>query len=291
MAVSPPLKVPYIFCSSLARLMHIENCSIVPLNSEHAVRSVSFVCELGANLSPEKIKEIISYYDNSTELRKIFPKKTAAQGASIYFSQHGVDVNNSGDINQVILERIGTDGSTEFGLSLQGNIINFNSNQYSRWASVSQEAFAILSQFVSLVLPAPGISVFGLQYVDEFIVTGEINSFRPSMLFEPGSKILPANVSERTGPWHNHTGWFSDDNTEQHDKLLHNLNINVIPQHEKVIVQIIGAHRYILSNPIANIDDDCTVMTNKFQIMHDVNKALLRELLSKQALEEIHLGG
>lgn len=269
--------------------MHIENCSIVPINSEHAVKSVSFVCELGANLSSEKIKQIITHYDNSIELRKIFPKKTAAQGPSVFINESGINVKDSGEINQIILERFGSDGIPEFTLSLQGNIINFSSNKYSRWASISTEAFAILSQFVNLVLPDPGISVFGLQYLDEFIVTGDIDSFRASMLFDSNSKILPSSVFERIGPWHNHMGWFDDGKIVQHDKLLHNLNVNVVPQHEKVIVQIIGAHRFILTNPISNNVNIDSAMASKFQILHDTNKVLLKKLLNKQALKEIHL--
>lgn len=270
--------------------MHIQNCSIVPINSEHAVKSVSFVCELGANLSSEKIQGIIAHYDNSVGLRNLFHKKTEGRETSISISPNGVDVTNtSGQINQVLLERIGERGDIEYALAIQNNVINFSSNLYSRWANVSNEAVALLNEFTGLVLPDPGISVFGLQYVDEFIVTGEIKSFRPHMLFDFNNKILPSNICNMNGPWHNHTGWFDDDPALVHDKILHNLNINVVPQHEKIVIQIIGAHRYILSAPNSGTDIR-TEMAKKFFILHEKNKALLLALLNKTACAEIHLG-
>lgn len=270
--------------------MHIQNCSIAPINSEHAVKSVSFICELGANLSSEKIQEVISHYDHSDGLRNLFHKKTEGRETSISLSPNGIDVSNkSGQINQVVLERIGERGEVEFALAIRNNVINFNSNLYSRWANVSNDAVALLNEFTGLVLPDPGISVFGLQYVDEFIVTGEINSFRPQMLFKLNNHILPSHIANMAGPWHNHTGWF-DDATLAQDKILHNLNINVVPQHEKLVIQIIGAHRYILSAPSSSASDIRADMTNKFLILHEKNKDLLRGLLNETACAEIHLG-
>jgi uncharacterized protein (TIGR04255 family) len=269
--------------------MHIQNCSIVPVNSEHAVKVVSFVCELGANFSVEKLKEVISHYESSSSLQNIFPKKTEGQSTSITFSPTGVDVSNSQETNQLVLERVGADGNVEYSLSLQNNVINFSLNKYSRWASISSEALAVLNQFIGFILPDPGISVFGLQYVDEFIVTGEINSFVPSMLFDADNKILPKKLIEHKGPWHNHLGWFDDDEKLLPNKVLHNLNINIIPQHEKLLVQIIGAHRLILSSPISNENQIKADMANRFTALHNQNKALLKKLLNANALKEIHL--
>ena len=270
--------------------MHIQNCSIVPVNSEHAVKAVSFVCELGANLSTEKLQQIIAHYEGSSGLRNIFQKKTEGRSDSITVTSNGVDVKkNSGEISHVVFERIGTEDNVELALTVHANIINFSSNQYSRWANVSKEAFAILEEFVCFAMPDPGISVFGIQYVDEFIVTGDIASFRPSMLFDAKSKTISPNTFERIGPWHNHMGWFEDDNALQQDKVLHNLNINVVPQHEKLVVQIIGAHRYILSNPVSNKSLASVAMSEKFVFLHRKNVSVLKELLNKNALTDIHL--
>lgn len=270
--------------------MHIQNCSIVPINSEHAVKAVFFVCELGANLSAEKITEILAHYEQSSSLRNLFPKKTEGRATSFTITPEGVGVAPpNGEINSLVFERVGTDGSVEYSLSLQNNIVNFSTNKYSRWATVSSEAFAILSEIINLVLPAPGVSVFGLQYIDEFIVTGEIQSFTPSMLFDENSVILPKNLSTKKAPWHNHFGWFDDDASLSPNKVLHNLNINVIPQHEKLIVQILGAHRFILAAPIFNGEQIVADMANRFTTLHNQNKALLRGLLNAKAQNEIHL--
>lgn len=269
--------------------MHIQNCSIVPVNSEHAVKVVSFVCELGANFSVEKIRQIIAHYDSSSGLRKIFPNKTEGRATSISISPQGVDVKNDGEINQVILERSREDGSKEFVLTLQGNQINFSSFQYTRWSDISKEAYAILIEFINLVLPDPGVSVLGLQYLDEFIVSGDINSFRASMLFDANSKYLPTHFHDKMGPWHNHMGWFDEDVALQPNKILHNLNINAAQQQEKIVVQVLGAHRYILPAPIINRKEATEAMENKFNILHNKNKMLLAELLSEGAQKDIHL--
>jgi uncharacterized protein (TIGR04255 family) len=138
------------------------------------------------------------------------------------------------------------------------------------------------------VLPQPGISAIGLQYVDEFNVVGDPQSFKPSMLFANDGERLPRFVLNQTGAWHNHSGWYKDGGSSN-EKILNNVNISVQPRAEKLVVQVIGAHRIILDRAIATTDGVSEILKNHFETLHNENKNLLKELLSQDAQESIHL--
>lgn len=267
--------------------MHINNCSIVPAKSEHAVQAAVFVCELPALLSSEAIGKIIAYYESSPELQKLFPKKSESRGVSISVGLKGVGVQNDENITGVNFERISPSGDVELALSFNTSIISYVCNSYTRWKTVSKDAISILEQFIKFVVPAPGISVIGLQYVDEFFISGEFNSFTPSMIFAEDCPLLPKNVLTQSGGWHSHSGWFEAG--ADGEKRLNNLNVNMVLQPERMVLQIVSAHRSILLQPIIELDGVSATLNEHFDKLHLSNKELFARLLNSQMKSEIHL--
>ena len=141
--------------------MHINNCSIVPAKSEHAVQAAVFVCELPALLSIEAIRKVISHYETSTELQKLFPKKAESRSVSISVGAGGIGVQNNENITGVNFERIDANSNVELALSFNGSAITYVCNSYTRWNIVFKDAISILEQFIKFVIPEPGISVIG----------------------------------------------------------------------------------------------------------------------------------
>lgn len=270
--------------------MHFEGCSVVPAKSEHAVQAAVFVCELPAAVSSEAIGRVIAYYDSSAGLKEIFPRKTEVRGMAIAVSPKSVGVRTDGEIAGVKFDRLMPDGNVELAISLQGNLLSFTCNIYSRWATVSEQALGLLKEFAAFLLPEPGVGVFGLQYVDEFFVTGDHMAFRPSMLFARDNEQIPRFLQEQAGSWHNHTGWFEDD-VDGGFKTLNNVNINVALQPEKLVVQIIAAHRHIMPKPIDTAEGLALAIRPQFDLLHSGNKDLLRKLLRDEIRSAIHLEG
>lgn len=269
--------------------MHFSGCSVLPAKSEHAVQAVVFVCELAAAISPEAVLRVIEHYDKSSGLREAFPRKAELRGVAISITAGtGVGVQNRGDVVGVVFDRIAPDGNVEIAISIQGNTLSFTCNTYSRWSQVSQQAIKLLSEFACFVLPDPGVAVLGLQYVDEFYVTGKVQAFRPSMLFAPDGALIPPFFHEKEGPWHNHLGWFEPIGNEG-ARMLNNVNISVVAQPERMVVQIVGAHRLIRAMPISSIDELAKTIEIEFDVLHRRNKDLLGELLVDKAKSSIHL--
>lgn len=268
--------------------MHFSGCSVLPAKSEHAVQAVVFVCELPAGVSPEAVGRLIHHYDATPGLRNAFPRKTEIRGMSIAVSPGSVDVQHGGDVTGVTLDRVAPNGAVETAVSLQGNVLSFTCNLYSRWSLVSGQAISLLTELASFVLPEPGIVVFGLQYIDEFYVTGDQNAFHPSMLFSTTGGRIPTFLNEQVGPWHNHSGWFEKDDATG-VRTLNNMNINVVSQPEKLLVQIVSAHRNIMPAPASSREELSNVIGAQFDSLHTQNKKLLGELLTATAQDAIHL--
>lgn len=267
--------------------MHINNCSIVPAKSEHAVQAAVFVCELPALLSIEAIRKVISHYETSTELQKLFPKKAESRSVSISVGAGGIGVQNNENITGVNFERIDANSNVELALSFNGSAITYVCNSYTRWNIVFKDAISILEQFIKFVIPEPGISVIGLQYIDEFFVSGNLKNFTPSMIFSEHGSLLPANVLGQSEGWHSHSGWF--DVGQDGEKILNNLNINTVIQPERMVVQIISAHRNILLQPIIDVGVASTALSDSYGKLHLKNKNLFAQLLNAQMKREIHL--
>lgn len=269
--------------------MELNGCHVVAARSTHAVQAAMFVLELPAQIPTEVIQKASAYYENSIALKEFFPVKTENRGMLINFTPDNVGVGQADGINGITLQRIGTDGAPEYVFSIQGNQLAFTCNKYTRWKEVSPKAIDLLNQFSSLVCPVPGVAVIALQYVDEFLVTGDLQEYRPSILFNENSKKLPVAIFGQSGFWHNHAGWFEKNKKEE--RILNNLNISYYPQQpDKNAVQIVSAHKEILKNPVVKHKSLPPLMTDSFDALHTMNKEMFKEILNSETLKSIGLG-
>jgi uncharacterized protein (TIGR04255 family) len=266
--------------------MHFADYSVTPAKSEHAIQTATFVCELPAAVSSESVAKVANHYNQTARLREVFPRKTETATLSIKMGNKGVGVPAPGPPVGISFERFAPDGSLELSLSLQERLLSFHCNRYTRWSLVSEEAESILSEVVAFLLPAPGVSVFGLQYVDEFFVSGDYKKFEPSSLFNRAAEFLPPHLFGRSGVWHSNTGWYQ---SAPDPLIVANLNISLQRRREQLVAQIASAFRRRLLKPIANFDEFSAALKPAFDSLHDENKSMLRVLLTDDARSAIHL--
>ena len=267
--------------------MELKGCHVVAARSTHAVQAAMFVLELPAQIPTEVIQKASAYYESSSTLKEFFPVKAENRGMLINLTPDNVGVGQADGINGITLQRIGTDGVPEYVLNMQGNQLAFTCNKYTRWKEVSPKAIDLLNQFSSLLCPVPGVAVIALQYVDEFLVTGELTEYRPSILFK-NSKKLPIAIFDQSDFWHNHAGWFEKNKNKE--RILNNLNISYYPQQpEKNAVQIVSAHKEILKKPVVEHKSLLPLMTDSFEALHTLNKAMFKEILNSETLKSINL--
>lgn len=268
--------------------MELNGCHVIAARSTHAVQAAMFVLELPAPIPTEIIQKASLHYENTTALKNFFPIKAENRGMLINISQDAVGVNQTDGISGITLQRIGTDGIPEYVFSMQDNQIAFTCNKYTRWKEISPIAIDFLNQFSSFVCPVPGIAVIALQYVDEFLVTGNLLEYRSSVLFNKSSKRLPVAIFDKGDFWHNHAGWF--ETNENGERVLNNLNLSYYPQQpDRNAVQIVSAHKEILKTPLLEHNALRDLMTSSFETLHAMNKGMFKEFLNKETLNSIGL--
>ena len=268
--------------------MELNGCHVIAARSTHAVQAAMFVLELPAQIPTETIQLASQHYENNLTLKEFFPIKAENRGMLINFSQDAVGVNQTDGISGITLQRIGADGIPEFVFSMQDNQLAFTCNKYTRWKEISPLAIDFLNQFSSFICPTPGIAVIALQYVDEFWVTGKLQEYKSSILFNEDSKKIPIGIFDLTDFWHNHAGWFEKNDNGK--RILNNLNVSYYPQQpDKNAVQIVSAHKEILETPLLEHNALRDLMTNSFETLHAMNKEMIKEFLNKETLNSIGL--
>ncbi len=268
--------------------MELNGCYVIAARSTHAVQAAMFVLELPAEIPTETIQKASAYYESSTTLKEFFPLKTENRAMLINITQESFGVNQTDGIQGITLQRMSIDSTPEFVLTIQGNQIAFICNKYTRWQEVSQKAIELLTEFSEFICPVPGVAVIALQYVDEFIVTGKLDEFRGSILFDATCKRLPLAVLDEKEFWHNHAGWFEASPTDDH--VLNNLNVSYYPQlPDRNAVQIISAHKDVLKSPIIDHHELVALMPDSFEMLHLMNKTMFKALLNDETLQSINL--
>jgi len=247
-----------------------------------------FVLEMPANVSPEMVGEALAHYEKSDTLKELFPNKVQSSSVSINIQDTGVNVSHNGSEQGLLLQRLGSKNNPEISIQLENNLLTFSCHNYSRWNEVSEKAYFVFKEFLSFICPALGVSVIGLQYIDEFFVSGKKESFKPRMLLSSASTRIPSHILDQEDFWHSFNGWFDpfDDG-----KILTNFNISYHPQPEytRNVVRIAAAHRYFLSNVINDQSELAKDLSKYFDVLHVKNKEILKELLTNDMHREIGL--
>lgn len=268
--------------------MELNGCHVIAAKSTHAVLAAMFVLELPAQIPAEIIQKISAHYDSSKALLDFFPIKTENRGMLINISNNAIGVNQTDGVQGITLQRIAPDGSPEFILSIQDNQLAFTCNKYTCWSEVSKKAIELLNEFSALVCPVAGVSVIALQYVDEFIVSGKLDEYRSSILFNPKNTRLPIAILDDNDFWHNHAGWF--ENNAKDNRVLNNLNVSYYPQQPNTnAVQIISAHKEILKEPVFEYQNLVAMMPSSFEKLHTKNKGMFKGILNEETLKSINL--
>lgn len=267
--------------------MEINGCYVIPARTNHAVQAAMFVLEMPAQISPEILRVALEQYEESQSLKEMFPIKSQNQGIAIDLSTNPVKTTQVDNLQGITLQRNSADGNLDLMLNIQGNQVALTFNTYTRWSEIFNQAKEILNKFMPLVCPIPGVNVIGLQYVDEFFITGDLSKFNSSMIFSSTTSRLPSSALDETNFWHNHSGWFEiapDD-----EKILNNLNISYYPQQDKNAVQLISAHRLMLKTPIADIEILGKTISETYELLHEKNKTMFKEILNDDAKQSINL--
>jgi uncharacterized protein (TIGR04255 family) len=168
---------------------------------------------------------------------------------------------------------------------------------YTRWNAFRTRVMELLKPSLDLALDLVPLQFAKLEYWDRFVFNGPIKDVDYRDLLKPNSKFVPGLPIDMKELWHSHVGFFAPPGDSQR-RLVH-LNVDVIDitdnktsgdaqkpeQRRSVGIYSMAQDTLDLVNGAPTSD----AVSAKLGNMHDALKDVLREVITKQAAEQINL--
>lgn len=261
---------------------------LYPVAGDHAIQQVIFAIDWD---QPLQSSDFIAKFEATCPeiLKKDFLSPKKATGITVQFTD-GVQSVSHNEIAGLNFERHNSFGAiTRFvSLSKENFLIGFN--EYTRWAEIFAIAKQYLESAFSNDLNSLPIASFGLQYTDVFDWKSDKSLLDYECVFNKESPYLPKHALGLKDLWHSHHGYFETLGKPFNSKILDNVNINVVDNGAIRSVQITTSHRVMLNDALWGYNDH---KENHYQLLDDLhqrNKRIIKEMLSKEVLERINLG-
>lgn len=262
-----------------------------PKSGEHAIVEVVF----GVLLSRPLVKaEVDAVIGSHSVWRDWMPKIDLQEGMVFRLGPNGPEVQK-GELQAVVFERMRPDGSPEWRLRVEGQSIFVNCLAYTRWEEIWGRTSGLLDTVLKLIAN-DDVTITGIlmQYIDIFEWVAAPEAYNPRELLAVGD-MIPSRVLSSGPWWHLHQGWFKfDEPTLPKSRLLEKLHIDsVVDDAGRPTVKLDSYLSYDLpaALPVAGGISKDGELFSWFQAIHNLDKALMRYVLTPQAQEIIHLDG
>lgn len=264
-----------------------------PINEAHAIAETIVFFEFEPDLTPVMpgllgLKEV---------LKDKFPRSDVTQEIRMEVGPHGSNIKHLPSGLQ--LSRFRTNGAPEWMVNIGAPAISFHCLDYSRWDPIWAEMKGYIEAVFQEMGAAPvSINAVGLKYVDRFIWSGDPTKYDAKQLFNKSSKALHGRAFESGSRWHCHSGWF--DAHQELGEVLNQLNVDsghgIMDGLPAVIVSIdhtqtLRRQREGALDQFGKIAGEDVPLDGLMKELHDGNKNVLIDLLSKPMAKAINLKG
>lgn len=246
-----------------------------PLNDDHAIEEVSFVCNLNRRIPIQELRRV------ATQLSHLVDDLPSLQ------------MSDAPPMVQFAYLR--PDGSATWSVQIGEGTVHVSCTRYSRWVKVWETASTYLASVIKVLLNPettlmPAVT---LVVVDKFLASS--HEAGTKALLRPCDLIAPAAL-EISGQWHSHVGWF--DHAFADGQILNQLNVDRVrePQGQAERTAIVIKHVQQLQfatpkNIGSLLGTDGFWIAEPMKYMHDRNKAILMKLLLPEMQRRIELAG
>nr|WP_280923347.1 TIGR04255 family protein [Rhizobium halophytocola] len=251
-----------------------------PINDDHAIESIKFSVMFTTALSPNAIVAI----DQSHEKwRDSLPARTPLE---VEIDVGGREVKLPG----LVFSFMKPDGNPTWSMTVGGNKIEIECFLYSRWQRVWNSVLRILQNALSAISALKDnllISSVELAVRDTFITQDPDYALDQLM---NRCRFVPEWAFKAGRSWHSHIGWMGD--FAERSRTLHNLNADVVPRESETYIKVT---HYQLRNTGTDlkvqelIDSNLAQLDVMFNNLHDVNKNIMSELITKKMGQRIGL--
>lgn len=268
---------------------------VKPIHPEHSVVEVAFALQFSSRLDEAQLRSVS---EMEGRLKDFLPKKEEATAIDFEIRNNEISPSrHSQTLAEVKFSHYASDGTADWLMRVNRNLITVSCFAYERWHTVWPEAKRLLSMVGSaLVSPTTPIGAISLQYIDRFLYLGDQRDYSAGELFNLSSPYLTPKSLEAGPYWHIHQGWFDATPhtlTERESRLLNRLNINAAAaegEHQTTIDHFMSwQFRDAVSKRSAIFEDPEQLLEKSMAHLHDNNKATLRRLLSDDVLAQIGL--
>jgi uncharacterized protein (TIGR04255 family) len=270
--------------------------TVVPIADVHAIKTVSFGLEWQNPLQEEELTFLRALHP---KVRDELPRVTKQEGFAFQVvvgqTQPEQQAPPKPQLDGITFDALQPNGQQAWSLVIQKHFLAVSCHVYTRWEEIWGKAQELLMPFVPVLVKERGISVIGLQYVDQFRITGEREQFRAAHLFRSDSPFIPSNAYELDDLWHSHHGFFQKIAEPAAHRRLNNIDVDVLDANNERIIQITTAHRAILDEPAVDAsalmnEHDGGELHRHVVELHTINKTCLRRTLTTAMCAQIGLG-
>ena len=262
-----------------------------PINERHAIHEVVFVLGFERGFSEEEIEAIAAAHDRwKAELPGINrPQVLQVMVGAQARPPAGTVV---GPVQFTSHKR---DGSLDWRLLVENNIVVVNCLTYTRWKEVWERARRLIMDAVSLITDEGNrASSIALQYIDIFQWQGAETDYRIDQLLRKDSPHVPTSLWDAGPLWHLHLGWFRTDGLPADGRLLERTHLDGQQMDQ-------GSWQVKIDNTLRLDLDEPVVVQNHFfsgdqpfvdKVLPDLhlrNKELLTSFLTVELAQRIDL--
>ncbi|MGJ9420431.1 TIGR04255 family protein [Massilia sp. CMS3.1] len=263
--------------------MNFEN--LQPVAVDHAVQSVHFVIEWNGALNADSV---VALGKLQTKFRNLgYGHMLPQNRLEFKFEAGGSSQGSQGLIGYMFTERPQPDTGRQVSVNAENCTIMFP--DYTRWDSV----FASIQEILKVVLEEVGthraIRTIGLQYNDGFLWNDDPAELDLREVFN-NDFVIPPHVFDQTGLWHLHHGYFEKIQEPVLHTVLQNINVDMLDTQGGRVLQILGSHKANLEQPLwQSHKKNQPLFFSMITHLHDLNKKMLRSLLTNKVCQRIKL--
>lgn len=263
---------------------------VQPVNEHNAIKIAAFAFALQPeSITHDILEEIQNHYNTQqfSDYNNLVPHNSIV----VNFTDGNQKVTNDA-LGGLSLLKVDGLGNKIWEIVINKDSIIATCHRYTRWNPVFEKAKNYINEILNLIHKELQIIGLTLEYVDEFTVLANSNDSWKEELFLENTKYLPGHIFGIPNSWHSHHGFFFNGTESLNQKILINLNIEYVMTNQDTSILVIRSQQRSLLNSVVDFNETAmdTSINAAMVESHEINKNLLRDLLSADALQAINLG-
>jgi len=264
-----------------------------PQGEKHAIIEVVFGLRFARNFTPAEIEALIAAHG---KFKDDLPKINRTQIFQFSFGDGEPPANLpfTPPVAGVAFDAMKKDGTLDWRLKADDNAIFVNCLSYSRWKEVWAKAQQFLRTANEIVVNDDNpVTAVLLQYIDVFRWTADKEKYDLRLMLDEESQHIPKSIYGCGPFWHLHQGWYRDDKLPAPGRMLERVHLDALLDDKGVPTVKLDTYLQLeLAKPQsgATVFGTADALGDKvYSDLHEVNKALLRSVLTKELAKRIGL--